>query len=75
MNASLTYLTPEDAGSGDQTKAAHQLGSVNVMTMKDTLDETTLLCSLWFKPGSKELEGLAYRLNGLGALERYTEAV
>jgi hypothetical protein len=48
---------------------------VNDMTMKDIMDETTLLCSLWFKPGSKELEGLAYRLNGLGALERYTEAV
>lgn len=49
--------------------------SVNDMTMKDIMDETTLLCSLWFKPGSKELEGLAYRLSGLGAADRYAEAV
>lgn len=49
--------------------------TVNDMTMKSILDETTRLCSLWFKPGSKELEGLAYRLNGLGAADRFSEAV
>lgn len=49
--------------------------AVNDVTMKKILDETTLLCSLWFKPSSKEMEGLAYRLNGLDAADRYTEAV
>jgi hypothetical protein len=47
--------------------------SVNDMTMKDIMDETTLRCSIWFQPGSKELEGLAYRLNGLAAVDRYSE--